>query len=147
MIRKIDLHNEIYPLLELQKKSYAVEAQLINFPNLPPLKDNVLTLQNSGETFIGYFLNDELAGVLSYESNQNILDICRLFVDPVHFRKGIAGALLNYIVKTAPFEKAVVATGSANIPAIHLYKKLGFIIKEQMFIENGLSIVKLELKN
>ncbi|MED4532742.1 GNAT family N-acetyltransferase [Metabacillus fastidiosus] len=147
MIRKIDLYNEIYPLLELQKKSYAVEAQLINFPNLPPLKDNVLTLQNSGETFIGYFLNDELAGVISYENNQNILDICRLFVDPVHFRKGIAGALLNYIVKTAPFEKAVVATGSANIPAIHLYKKLGFIIKEQMFIENGLSIVKLELKN
>lgn len=147
MIRKINLKTESPSLLHVQKKSYVIEAELIGFPNLPPLKDTVLTIQNSNETFIGYFLNDAIVGAISYEIEENILHICRLFVDPDHFRKGIAESLLKYALETNTFHKAIVGTGAVNTPAIRLYEKLGFVIKEQMLIEEELFIIKMELNN
>ncbi|WP_223820933.1 hypothetical protein [Bacillus sp. S3] len=68
MIKKIDLHKSeiVTELYELQRASYLVEAKLINFYEIPPLKETVGEMKDCGELFLGYFLDDELAGALSY---------------------------------------------------------------------------------
>lgn len=47
-------------ILKLQIPAYMVEAKLINFYDIPPLKDTVETLQKCGEKFFGYFEENEL---------------------------------------------------------------------------------------
>ena len=99
LIEKIDITNPKFAeeVLNIQIPSYMIEAELINFYEIPPLKDTVDTLQQCGETFYGYYLNEELSGVISIKIANGVLDIHRLMVHPKHFRKGIAKMLLDFI--------------------------------------------------
>lgn len=92
MIKKIDITNPgiSKEVLNIQIPSYKIEAEIIDFYDIPPLKDTVHSLQQCGETFFGYYLNDELCGVISIKIDDGIIDIHRLMVHPYHFRKGIA---------------------------------------------------------
>ncbi len=40
-------------VLQIQIPAYKVEAELIDFYDIPPLKDTVSSLQQCGETFTG----------------------------------------------------------------------------------------------
>lgn len=115
-------------VLSIQIPSYRMEAELINFYDIPPLKDTVETLQACGETFYGYYCDGELAGAISYKREQNIIDIHRLFVHPAHFRKSIARSLLLHIPEVEQdIVKIIVSTGQKNTPAKNLYRMHGFI--------------------
>ncbi|MER2039941.1 MAG: GNAT family N-acetyltransferase, partial [Solibacillus sp.] len=94
--------------------------------DIPPLKDTVETLQNCGEIFFGYFLDDQLCGVVSVKEDKDEIDIHRLIVHPTHFRKGIAQELLNFISSKSNVGILKVATGSNNTPAVRFYEKNGF---------------------
>jgi len=54
------------------------------------------------------------------------LDICRLMVHPRAHRRGIATTLLDSLDRLEPAARAVVATGTANLPALALYRRRGF---------------------
>lgn len=130
MIKKIDITNPVVSqeVLNIQIPSYNVEAKIIDFYDIPPLKDTVQSLQQCGETFFGYYLNKELCGVISIKTDGRIIDIHRLMVHPKHFRKGIAKKLLNFIeVELEKFETIVVSTGTQNAPAVAFYLKNGFL--------------------
>ncbi|GGN55645.1 hypothetical protein GCM10007971_14640 [Oceanobacillus indicireducens] len=88
MIKKIDITNpEVsQEVLNIQIPSYNVEAKIIDFYDIPPLKDTVQSLQQCGETFFGHYLNKELCGVFSIKTDGRIIDIHRLMVHPKHFR-------------------------------------------------------------
>ncbi|MFD3447547.1 GNAT family N-acetyltransferase [Microbacteriaceae bacterium 4G12] len=146
MIREIDIQNEeiARAVLGIQIPSYEVEAKLIGFFELPPLKDTVMSLQRSGETFYGYFVGEELAGVISYKRDGNILDIHRLVVHPQHFRKGIASSLLHFIDTNYSNVTKTVSTAEKNTPAIALYNRYGFWEKEKTPVTNQLTLVHLE---
>jgi ribosomal protein S18 acetylase RimI-like enzyme len=108
------------------------------------LFDTPETLQASGETFYGYFVEEELAGVISYKKDKNILDIHRLVVHPSYFRKGIAGSLLQFIQEREPvIQKIIVSTGAKNEPAITLYQKHGFVEARTMEVADGVFITCL----
>jgi ribosomal protein S18 acetylase RimI-like enzyme len=131
-------------VLHLQFLSYAIEAQIIGFADLPPLKDTVQTLQQSGERFYGFFMNGELAGVISYERVGERVQICRLMVHPDFFRHGIGGALVKFICDVERDTKEIiVTTGTANTPAINLYQRHGFQEMERIEVAEGVSITKL----
>ncbi|WP_028400554.1 GNAT family N-acetyltransferase [Ectobacillus panaciterrae] len=133
MIQKIDLIDDtlLFTLFQLQKASYLVEADLINFYGLPPLQESLQDLQTCGETFLGYFENGELTGAVSYTSKAQELTICRMIVHPNHFRKGIAQLLLKELEREeSGYSIFHVATGRDNIPAKKLYLKNGFQWKE-----------------
>lgn len=143
MIKKIDITNpEVSKeVLNIQIPSYNVEAKIIDFYDIPPLKDTVQSLQQCGETFFGYYLNKELCGVISIKTDGRIIDIHRLMVHPKHFRKGITEKLLNFIeVELEKFEAIVVSTGTQNAPAVAFYLKNGFLKTEEIQITEFLSL-------
>jgi ribosomal protein S18 acetylase RimI-like enzyme len=146
MIRKIDIAacEWAKAVLHLQLRSYAVEARLIRFLDIPPLQDTVATLQQCGEQFFGYIEQGQLAGAISYERTEKTVHICRLMVDPDFFRQGIASALIEFVCrKERDAHEIIVMTGSDNIPALRLYERHGFCVVERMRMPEGISMTKL----
>jgi lipoprotein signal peptidase len=147
-IREIDLSLEAPALLELQRKAYQVEADLIGFQGIPALYESLEELQNTRETFYGFYQNQVLIGAVSYRLRDTILDIHRLVVSPTHFRQGVARGLLEYLFKThADVEKIVVQTGSQNTPALALYQGLGFVIQNEIALTKGVNVTRLDWFN
>lgn len=147
MIKKLNLSDEkvINDILTLQKVSYMIEADLIGFYDIPPLKDTVDSLKECGETFYGYYFNDVLAGIISYKIKANILDIHRVSVHPSYFRKGIAHSLLHFVEDVHNHvNQLVVSTGKANIPAVSLYLKNGFEIKNDIEVQKNVWITEFQ---
>jgi ribosomal protein S18 acetylase RimI-like enzyme len=143
VIQKIDITQEAEALkvLRLQYQSYRIEAEMIGFDQLPPLKETSADLQQSRETFYGYYEQTELSGVISFKHDQGVIDIHRLMVHPSHFRKGIANKLLCELEMNGKDVKSlVVSTGSKNLPAIDLYIKFGFEVIAEKEITQGLRL-------
>ncbi|MED4783561.1 GNAT family N-acetyltransferase [Brevibacillus choshinensis] len=112
---------------QLQQAAYRVEAELIGWSDLPPLRETVEELMGSEETFIAYVEEGELAGALSFQRMGDQLDIHKMIVDPKHFRKGIARQLLLHLETIYPDVKTiVVSTGARNEPAVQLYLRQGY---------------------
>jgi ribosomal protein S18 acetylase RimI-like enzyme len=147
MIKKLDLQNDrlVKELFELQRASYLVEAKLINFFEIPPLKESLQDLKMCRETFKGYFDGDELAGAISYTIDGHELTICRMVVDPNHFRKGIAQRLLAEVEKNNKEMNVLkVSTGKENTPAKRLYLKNGYKLVSDLEVVSGLFISNFE---
>lgn len=146
MIRQLDFTQEkiVVRALAIQKVAYRIEADLIGFDGIPQLDETVADLKNSSETFIGYFVEDLLAGVLSYEIDDHILDIGRLVVHPDYFRRGIARALVEHVEAMKGISKWIVSTGAKNLPARTLYEKLGYQLIDEVTLPVGVSIAQYE---
>lgn len=127
----------------LQKNSYRVEAELIGSHEIPPLMESLEELMTSGETFLGCYERSEIVAALSYMREGNLVDIHRMMVHPNHFRKGIARHLLAHLEeKETGVYELTVSTGSANIPAINLYEKLGFKKVGETVVGEGLALTQ-----
>jgi ribosomal protein S18 acetylase RimI-like enzyme len=133
-------------ILNIQRPSYEVEAEIIGTYEIPPLKDTVHTLQQCEETFFGYYEKDELCGAIAIKVDDDVLDIHRLIVHPNHFRKGIAQLLLNFIESKFEVEIVIVATASKNNPAISFYTKNGFQNIKEVTVNEHLSLSFFEKK-
>lgn len=145
MIKKLNLKNaEISKdVMDLQAASYKVEAELIDFYELPPLKDTVDSLQTCDEVFYGYFVDEILAGILSYKIIDNVLDIHRVAIHPRFFRMGIADKLISFIENLhCNIGRVVVCTGKKNLPAVNLYLKKGYIKNRDIEISKGIYITE-----
>ncbi|QNU24876.1 GNAT family N-acetyltransferase [Geobacillus zalihae] len=131
-------------VLRLQRRAYAIEAQLIGSTALPPLHDAIASLQRCSERFFGYFQGEWLVGAIAYERSGPTLHLCRLMVDPDCFRQGIASALLAFVIKQEPSAcEMVVTTGSGNTPAIRFYKRHGFRAIERIETPERIELTKL----
>lgn len=134
-------------ILELQKLSYRVEANLIGSDAIPALHENLEQLQHCGEAFYGFFEEQILCGAISFKLERQTLDIHRVMVHPNHFRKGIAQQLLEFVLKLEfNAERCIVQTGALNTPAIRLYQKLGFTALEQREVAPDLWVCVLKKK-
>ncbi|WP_240315699.1 hypothetical protein [Sporosarcina sp. PTS2304] len=73
MIKKLDITKKATTdsVLQIQLLSYQVEAKIIEFDDIPPLKDTIETLSSCGETFFGYYVQEELSGVISYKLDEH----------------------------------------------------------------------------
>jgi len=147
MIKKLNLNDiEIVSgILELQIASYKIEAEIIKFYDIPPLKDTKESLKICDETFYGYYINDVLAGIISYKIIGNVLDINRVAIHPLFFRMGIANKLISFIEALKNnITKIIVSTGKENLPAINLYLKNGYIKKRNIKISEEIYITEFE---
>ncbi|WP_328589048.1 GNAT family N-acetyltransferase [Sutcliffiella halmapala] len=143
LIKQLDITNSAIAkkILKLQTASYLVEAQIIDFYEIPPLKDTVQSLQECGETFLGYYLNGEICGAISYKVEKEIVDIHRLMVHPEHFKKGIAETLLKTMENNQnSIDTIIVSTGSKNVPAKKFYQKHGFQVTGEKIVLANLSL-------
>ena len=131
-------------ILSIQLPAYKVEADLIGFDGIPQLLDTVENIKSSKEQFLGKLDGSKLVGFLSYEGTEELIDICRLVVDPNHFRKGIASELLSYLLNVYAYEKKIiVSTGAKNTPAITLYERHNFTKLVDVEIEPDFFITQL----
>ena len=149
MIKKLNLKNIeiIKDVLKLQIASYKVEAEIMDFYEIPPLMDTIDSLKTCDEIFYGYYINDTLAGIISYKVFENVLDIHRVAVYPHFFRRGIAQQLINYIQGlNINIYKIIVCTGNKNLPAINLYLKNGYKKIDDIEICKDTYLTKFEKK-
>jgi len=149
MVGLIDIQNDdlARQVLAVQRPSYRIESTLIEYPNLPPLFETVADLQKSHETFVGYWLAGQLAGVLSYEQIDEGIHIDRLVVHPDYFRRGVGRALLQWLETAVPSPHITVSTAAKNQPAIQLYQAQGYTIVQSNTLPDGLELVLLHKEN
>jgi len=131
-------------IVRLQKASYKVEAELIGYMQIPPLLEVSEDIMESQETYYGYFVDGDLAGIISYIIEDGVLDICKVAVHPDYFKKGIARQLLQLTEKMDGINKITVSTGKANRPAVNLYLSQGFVKTREFEVEKGLFIASFE---
>lgn len=147
MIKQLNIRDDktAGQIVDLQKKAYVMEAELIGFYDIPPLKDMVDDIKNCDEIFYGYYEEDVLAGLISYKLEEDILDIYRVAVRPEYFRRGIARQLIEFIqTNNKGIRKTIVSTGLKNQPAVSLYLKLGFEKIREVEVAPGVYIVCFE---
>lgn len=136
--------NTARAVLELQRSSYAVEAEIIGSRALPPLFETLEELRYSSEDFHGYFLEESLVGAISTKKRGNILDIHRLFVGPDYFRRGIGSSLLRFVEGSGEWEEITVSSGAKNEPAKRLYLSHGFVEAGEKEVVPGLFVIRFE---
>ncbi len=131
-------------IYHLQQAAYAVERDLIEYPDFPPLRVTAEDIQHEDEHFLGYWMPQALVGVLSFHATSGLVDIGRLIVHPRAFRRGIASALLRAVEQLAePGGRHTVSTAARNAPAITLYQKHGYSIAQRTRLPDGLELVRL----
>lgn len=134
-------------LWNLQRASYAVEARIIGFDGILPLHESMEQLRDCGESFLGVRDAARLVGAVGWTRlPDGALDICRLVVHPVAHRRGVATALLDALDWIEPAELTVVSTGTANLPALALYRRRGFVPVGEHQVAPGVTITLLERK-
>ena len=132
-------------VLQLQRRSYRVEAELIGTDGIPPLTETAEELRTCGERFVGAFLDDRLAGIVSWKFDGETVDVHRLAVDPEFFRRGIGVALVRAVVSEEPkAQRTIVQTGAENDPAKALYRGEGFVEVGEREVGGGVRVSLFE---
>ena len=138
--RDVQIAEQIY---HLQQAAYAIERDLIDYPNFPPLSVTVHDIQEEEGTFLGRWVDGQLAGVLSFILSPDLLDIGRLIVHPTYFRRGVATQLLVAVESYARVGmQLTVSTAEKNLPAVRLYQKHGYDLTERTVLPDGLVLVR-----
>ena len=90
-------------------------------------------------TWVGAFEEGKLLGGLGYSDDDSIREIDRLFVDPVHARRGIGRALITSVLDVPEVQ---VSTGTANEPATNLYRTMDFVEAGVREIAPGITVTR-----
>ncbi|MFD3405327.1 GNAT family N-acetyltransferase [Kribbella sp. NPDC058693] len=145
MITPLDLTDRALAerLLAIQHAAYAVEAGLIGFDGIPPLQEDLTNLMQSTEHWLGRYDGSTLVGAVAYEfPDDDTVEISRLIVDPAHARRGHGKALLDELDRLEPRPVSLVSTGSANTPAVNLYKFRGYTETGRLEVAPGIYITQ-----
>jgi ribosomal protein S18 acetylase RimI-like enzyme len=113
-------------VLAVQHAAYAIEAELIGYPDLPPLHETLAGLQATAEEIWLCCEGAALVGVVGLEHGDQEMVIARLFVAPAFFRRGVGSALVAHALAQAGGRSVRVGTGARNAPALALYERFGF---------------------
>lgn len=146
MIKLIDHTNtEIAEkIFDVFQVSYAIEAEILNAKDFPPLKRPLKDYINCPNDFFGYYVNEELAAVTEILNHPDYVHIQSLVVSPKFFKRGIGKALVNFVFENYESNTFIVETGLDNIPACNLYKKLGFKEIKQYDTVHGIRKVRFQ---
>jgi ribosomal protein S18 acetylase RimI-like enzyme len=139
--KDINITNKIQSVFQ---ESYTIEAKLLNAIDFPPLKRSLESYLNSDNVFIGYLKNQELAGVIEIDQNNNASHIQSLVVNPKFFRQGIARKLIEFIFSAFDSKLFTVETGVKNEPATKLYRKFDFKEVKQWDTNHGVRKIRFE---
>ncbi|WP_210407834.1 GNAT family N-acetyltransferase [Allokutzneria sp. NRRL B-24872] len=108
-------------------RAYRVEAELIGFDGIPALHETLSEMRAEPLRWLGAVTpSGEPVAFLAWQrTSEGEVDIDRLCVDPDWFRKGLASALVDEVLREDG--PVIVSTGAANAPAITLYERKGFV--------------------
>ena len=113
--------------------------------------DKFNKIENLATVIIAYSNNEPVGCGCFKKFDTDSVEVKRMFVDPDHQRKGIGLLILKELEKWAAeigYRSMVLETGTRQLEAIELYKKLGYEVIPNFdpYIGNVLSIcMKKEL--
>jgi len=110
----------------IRMAAYAQEAALLRADPFPPLERTVEDVRADPAQHYGAHLDGMLAGVVSLACGEDVVDIESLVVAPACQRRGIGAALVRFSITHAGRRRLTVSTGVGNLPAVALYRSLGF---------------------
>lgn len=145
MIQELE-HTNKAAAIEIEKVfklSYAVEAELLGAKEFPPLKRKLEEFIDCSNQFFGYKIDDRIAGITEIKTNPNEVHIQSLVVHPDFFRRGLGESLMRFVLANYETTKFMVETGVDNLPAIALYKKVGFKEVHQWDTKYGIRKIRL----
>ena len=116
-----------------------IETFKVSFIENDNFKDS---FKNGKQIMYGAYFNDDLAGVVSISSNNNVS--CA-FVDKKYHRKGIATLLFKQIISELKDEKVEKITLNASPYAIPFYNNIGFKVLDEQKEFHGIIYTPMEL--
>jgi GNAT superfamily N-acetyltransferase len=117
---------QIHALMALAHRQ---EAEILQLRHAGALATSRTDIEASASCHLGAFRQDELVGVTVFgpddEAGQFL--VSALVVHPLHQRQGVARALMGEVLLLAGGYTVAVAAGEKNLPALALYRELGFV--------------------
>ena len=147
MIKKLQ-HTNLEIAREMRaifQVSYAVEAQLLNAVNFPPLQRPLKNYVESNTTFFGFHIEGEIVGVIEVSTKEKTTHINSLVVSPKFFRQGVAKQLMEFVLTNFDSGIFTVETGLQNKPASKLYQKFNFKEVRQWDTDHGVRKIRFKL--
>lgn len=130
-------------LLSIQHAAYLVEAALIGDERIPALQEGLEDLRSAELQWLGAFDDDRLIGAAAWVESGDAVDIDRLVVSPSEHRRGAGRRLVRAVLRIAGGRRTTVTTGRGNMPALALYRQLGFDWTDDREVEAGLWVSHL----
>lgn len=144
MIKEVTKLNEALSLIERSyleniKDEDTINGQKSFINNFLYSKETINEYNNKQMRIYGYYINNNLAGVISINKNNYIKF---LFVDKKYLNKGIGRKLLDYIVSITPPNTKI--TLDSSLSSKDFYIKYGFIQKSDVLQMNEMKYIEME---
>lgn len=99
-------------------------------------------LRNLGLYILGYYINGELVGMVSYKENKEMptMYLADLFVSPYYHRRGIGKALVKSAISAEPEKLWLYQADSKNIKSCRLVESLGGVHSGDKFCPQSVSL-------
>jgi predicted GNAT family N-acyltransferase len=140
-------HTDLETILQLQKDCYMAEAEIYNDYTIPPLKQDLKSLENefANSTILKSIINGELVGSIRGFSNNKTAFIGKLIVKKDLQNSGIGQQLLSAMesvfMDCTRFE---LFTGFRSQKNLYLYHKHGYREFKQQKVNDTLTLIFLE---
>jgi N-acetylglutamate synthase-like GNAT family acetyltransferase len=141
------LFSDLHAILELQKKCYISEAQLVNDYSIAPLTQDLNSIKKDFEqmTILKAELNQQIiASVRGYAENSTCF-IGRLIVHPNYQNKGIGRKMMEAIeARFAKCNRYELFTGEKSLKNLSFYNKTGYTEFQRKQVSEKITLVFLE---
>jgi ribosomal protein S18 acetylase RimI-like enzyme len=140
---------DLKTILQLQKNCYLTEAEIYNDYNIPPLQQELISLENEFEnaTILKAVVNGEIVGSIRGFVENGTSYIGKLIVKNNFQNNGIGKLLLDSLESTfKDCTRFELFTGYRSQKNLYLYNKLGYKEFKRQQITDNLTIVYLEKK-
>ncbi len=145
-VRRLNTEDEVKAALELSRRvfnefigpDYSEEGRKTFFKVTEP-EENITKWQTGEYVFYGVFEENVLIGTAA--SRMEGSHILLLFVDKAYHRRGVAGALMNALIKDASGPKVTV---NASPYAQAAYERMGFVYAGEAAVKDGMIFIPME---
>jgi len=141
--------NDLEIILQLQKDCYMTEAEIYNDYNIPPLLQDLKSLENEfkNTAILKSVINGEIVGSVRGFVDNETSYIGKLIVKNGFQNKGIGRLLLDTIESTfKDCNRFELFTGFKSQKNLYLYNKLGYKEFKRQMINDNLTMIYLEKK-
>ena len=124
--RELSVAKAIHAVLLL---AHAQEARLLQVRDFVPMAQAPEDLQQGNAFFLGALRGDDMLACLGLmpDDEPGQIAIGVLVVHPAEQRRGLARSLVNDALRRCAGQVVCVTTAALNLPALALYRELGFV--------------------